>query len=102
MSTLSTEEARLVGVYRAIGRFKEEDIVRAQDASLLLSYFQFLADVPELEKSDTNLELFLDGFVAGFAAGRLSGAGIDPETFESTPPNGQQTGVDPLTGLVRT
>lgn len=97
---LSTQEARLVGVYRAIARFSEKELIRPSDASLLVGYFEHLADVETLESSTANLELFLDGFVAGVAAGRLASANIDPSELATTQV-GAQTGVDPLTGEVR-
>lgn len=100
---LSTDEARLIAVLRAVHRFGDTfGVVRPQDTSLIADYLNVVTDPEQLDsKSEDYIDAFLDGLIAGFAAARLASAGIDPEEL-AAPEADSQTGVDPITGNVRT
>lgn len=102
MSDLTTDEARLIAVLRAVHRFGDKfGVVRTQDTSLICDYINVITDTELLDEQPTEyINAYLDGLIAGFAASRLANAGIDPE--ELAQPHGEtQTGVDPVTGDVR-
>lgn len=102
MTELTTDEARLIAVLRAVHRFGDElGVIRTQDTSLICDYLNVVTDVEELdEKPIEYIDAYLDGLIAGFAASRLANAGIDPEEL-AEPQGSAQTGVDPVTGDVR-
>lgn len=102
MSDLTTDEARLIAVFRAVHRFGDElGVIRTQDTSLIADYLNVVTDVEALDEKPTEyIDAYLDGLIAGFAASRLANAGIDPEEL-AEPQVSTQTGVDPVTGDVR-
>lgn len=79
---LNKEEARLVGVLRAIKDFNREDLIDSSDVGLALEALQAVFDLDkrENELSSAQLKALLVGFVAGLAASRASGP--DPDEYE--------------------
>lgn len=104
---LSIEEARLVASYRAITRFGHPGLISIEDASTVSSY---LADALSLDDrvkslSEKEIELLLDGYIAGIAANRLMTSDITAAQYfgqVKEPEPEYQTGVDPVSGEVRT
>lgn len=103
---LTTEEARLIAMYRAVGRFSQVFITES-DVSTLTAWLSALVDVDKLDEKDADtIQNFLDGYVSGYAAHRLVTMDLDPDQVrqpvqEYVDPNMVQTGVDPQSGEVR-
>ena len=107
MSDLNEQEARLIAVLRAIGRFDDAELVPEEDASMLAFYLPAILPLDEVEQqlNDKELKCLLDGFIAGVGANRLMQAGLRPidiATRAATVEEEFQTGIDPLTGEPRT
>ena len=102
---LSTDEARLITVARAIKRFNVARLVPVDEASAIASYLPELAPIED-KLTGKELAILIDGFIAGIAADRLLAAGVPAHdygnaVFEDGNETEYQTGVDPVSNEVR-
>lgn len=70
---LTDDEARLIGVARAIRKFDNQILVSDEEVGEVLGAIDSVTDLGAIEKNYTSeqLKVFLYGFVAGFGAVKL-------------------------------
>lgn len=99
MADVSTEEARLLAVHRAILKFNKPELLSTLDASLVTGYITNIIDLDGLEELATTdqIEYFIDGLVLGLVTSRLLEANVEIDQLPKSKLESQkqfQTGID--------